>query len=225
MIKIKALGVPSVVALLFLTGCSGTKEAPTSGTQQQTPASGGQTQTAVIPQMQPLQPGQPPQKPPKGMFAKMQPVQGGNPGTTVLPNPQPFTLGDFEYQFIGMTSKGFVGLKESPAMQPTQGNTYFVVRYQVIDHGAPTVVQNPVAVHLMGQDKQVVDIDQAATNANVQSGAATGMPNQLSLNTDEPQIQTLVFQLPASTDFGQYAILVTDPKDPTHLFQLVQISN
>ena len=232
MIKIKALGVPSVVALLFLTACSGsgTKDSvQTSGTGQQQAAGGVQQQVAdggqQAPVMQPLQADQPPQKPPKGMFSKGQPVPGGNPGTTALPNAQPFTLGDFEYQFIGRTSKDFVGLKENPAMHPTPGNVFFVVRYQVIDHGQPAVVPNAAAVHLMSTDKQVVDIDQAATNANVQSGAATGMPNQLSLNTEEPQIQTLVFQMPSATDFGQYALLVTDPKDPTHLFQLVQISN
>jgi hypothetical protein len=51
------------------------------------------------------------------------------------------------------------------------------------------------------------------------------MPNQLTLDPEQPQIQTLAFQLPTTTDLGKFTILVTDPKDPTHIFQIVKLSN
>lgn len=123
--------------------------------------------------------------------------------------------------------KNFVGLDGAPAMRPSDGNSYFLVRYQVIHHGGSNItVPNAAAVHLFNfSNHQVSDIDQAATNANVQSGAATGMPNQLVLEPERPQIQTLAFQVPSSVSPTQLAILVTDPADPRRVFQMVSLSN
>jgi len=225
--KKTALGVPLVLSTLMLSACSGSKDAavaPGATVQPGAPSA----QAPVVREMQPLQPGQPPQKPDKTMFAPKVPVvQGGQPGTTPLTFGQPFKLGDLEYQFIvARGGKAFVGLESSPALKPTAGNTYFLVRYQVTDHGQSVTIPNSAAVHMLDlTSKQVTDVDQAATNADVQSGAATGMPDQLSLDPEQPQIQTLAFQLPTSTDLGKFALLVTEPKDPTHVFQIVKLSN
>jgi len=210
---------------MLLTACSGTKEAPVS-----TGAAAPQaTQAPAAPpqrDMQPLQPGQPAQKQPKSSMTPA-PVQGGNPGTTPLAFNQPFRLNDLEYKFDAARGKGFVGLETTPAMKPTEGNMYFLVRYLVCNDGNSAVtVPNNAAVHLMNTaTKQVNDIDQAATNANVQSGAATGLPDQLVLQPGEPNVQTLAFQVPSTTDPTTMSLLVTDPKDPTHVFQIVKLSN
>jgi hypothetical protein len=175
--------------------------------------------------MQPLQPGQPPQKPERSI-SRVPAVQGGQAGTT-LPFNQPFRLANEEYQFMAARGKDYVGLDAAPAMRPNQGNSYFLVRYQVIHHGGGTVtVPNAAAVHLLNlANQQVTDIDPQATNANVQSGAATGLPDQLVLEPERPQIQTLAFQVPSSVNPTQFAVLVTDPADPRRVFQIVSLSN
>jgi hypothetical protein len=219
LIKNSALGLPLVVSLLLLSACGSKNGAGTSG--------GGQpgTPAPIVREMQPLQPGQGPQKPTKS-YSTQATIQGGQPGTTALPYKQPFRLGDLEYQFMDAAGKDFVGLKQSPAMHPTQGNVYFLVRYQVVDHGQPVTIPNQAAVHLLETNtKQVIDIDQAATNANVQSGAATGLPDQLALDREVLNVQTLVFQMPSTIDAANLAVLVTEPKDPTHVFQIVKLAN
>jgi len=176
--------------------------------------------------MQPLQPGQPPQKPDRSI-SKVPAVQGGRPGAPPLPFNQPFVLTDLEYQFMAAKGKDYVGLDSNPAMRPPAGDAYFLVRYQVINHGRSTAtVRNTAAVHLFDmRTKQVTDINPAATNANVMSGAATGLPDRLMLEPERPQIQTLVFEVPSSTNVGQLAVLVTDPKDPKGAFQMLRLSN
>ncbi|MBY0547995.1 MAG: hypothetical protein K2W95_11930 [Candidatus Obscuribacterales bacterium] len=123
--------------------------------------------------------------------------------------------------------KDYVGLETSPALRPAQGNTFFLVRYQVINHGQGiTTVPNNAAIHLIHKaTNKLTDVDVPATNANVESGAATGMPDQLTLEPERPQIQTLAFQIPSNTNVNDIAILVTEPRDPTRVFQLVQVSN
>ena len=176
--------------------------------------------------MQPLQPGQPAQKQPRPTTPSNA-IAGGNPGTTVIPFNQPFKLGDLEYKFDAARGKGFVGIETNPAMKPTAGNMYFLVRYVVTNNGSGSVtVPNTAAVHLMNSTtKTVTDIDQAATNANVQSGAASGLPDQLVLDSGIPNVQTLAFEVPSTASPETLDILVTDPKDPTHLFQLVKLGN
>lgn len=175
--------------------------------------------------MQPLQPGQPPQKPPEGMFSKVPPVQGGQNPTTPLPFDQPFRLGNMEYQFIGSKGKDFVGLESSPAMRPAEGNIFFVIRYQVINRGPSTVtVPNNAAVKILNVSTNLyVDLDQAATNANIMSGAATGLPDQLVLEPNQPNIQTLVFQMP-NVELSKFSIVVADPANQ-QVFQAVKLSN
>lgn len=176
--------------------------------------------------MQPLQPGQPPQKPDQSI-STVPAIAGGAPGDKILPFNQPFRLADKEYQFMAARGKDFVGLESNPAMRPSQGYAYFLVRYQVISHAAaPVSVPNWAAVHLISKStNQVTNIDTAATNANTISGAATGMPEQLDLEPNRPQIQTLAFQVPANVNANDLAILVTEPADPTRVFQLVSVSN
>ena len=144
-----------------------------------------------------------------------------------MPFNQPFVLGSEEYQFMAARGKDYVGLDASPAMRPSTCNSYFLVRYQVIHHGGGTItVPNAAAVHLLLLgNQQVSDIDPAATNANVQSGAATGMPDQLMLEPERPQIQTLAFQVPTNVNPAQLAVLVTDPANPKRVFQVVGLSN
>ncbi|MBS1997160.1 MAG: hypothetical protein JSS86_12655 [Cyanobacteria bacterium SZAS LIN-2] len=221
-----ALGAPFAVSLLILTACSGSKEAATTSTPGATSPT-AQTAAPAHPVrvMQPLQPGQGPQKPAQS-YSKTPAIQGGQPGTTALPYMQPFRLGDLEYQFMDAAGKQFVGLKENPSMHPSDGNVYFLVRYQVINHGQQITIPNQEAVHLMQiSTKQVMDIDQAATNANVMSGAATGLPDEMTLDPEVPNVQTLVFQMPNTVAAEDLQVLVTEPKDPTHVFQLVKLSN
>lgn len=193
--------------------------APESPVQQTQPAS-------PVQQAQPLQPGQPAQKPDRSI-STVPAIAGGQPGTKALPFNQPFILADEEYQFMAARGKDYVGLDTSPAMRPKEGYSYFLVRYQVIHHGGSAItVPNAAAVHLLNlTNQQVSDIDQDATNANVLSGAATGLPDQLVLEPERPQIQTLVFQLPNSVNAGNLAVLVTEPRDPTQIFQIVNLSN
>jgi hypothetical protein len=222
LIKKSAQGLPLVVSILLLSACGASKDAAvTSGGAPQP-----QTQAPPVREMQPLQPGQPAQQPEKSVSTTPA-VVGGQPGTTPLPFIQPFRLGDMEYQFMAAKGKGYVGLETTPAMKPTEGNMYFLVRYQVIDDGSsPITVPNTAAVHLLNTTtRQVSDIDQAATNANVQSGATTGLPDQLVLQPGRPQIQSLAFQIPGTTKAEELQVLVTDPKDPTHVFQMVKLSN
>jgi len=209
-----------LLSLLFLSSCSNGQAKQDAGYSNKF---GSPIDAAPV--MQPLQPGQPPQKPPKSISTQPA-VMGGQPGTK-LPFNQPFRLADEEFQFIAAKGKTYVGLESRPAMQATPGNTYFLLRYQVIHHGASAVtVPNNAAVHLYDATTQkVIDIDQAATNANVQSGAATGLPDQLTLTPEQPQIQTLVFQLPATVNAAELTVLVTDPRDPSRVFQMVNLSN
>jgi hypothetical protein len=152
---------------------------------------------------------------------------GGQPGAGPLPFNQPFRLVDEEYQFIAAKGKDYVGLANNPAMRPNPGAAYFLIRYQVIHHGgSPVAVPNAAVIHLLNlANNQVTDIDAAATNANVQSGAATGLPDQLTLEPERPQIQTLVFQVPNNINAGQLAVLVTDPRDPSRVYQIVSLTN
>jgi hypothetical protein len=220
-IKKSALGLPLVVSVLLLSACGSSKEGAVDAGKAPVAS-----QAPPVREMQPLQPGQPPQKPDKSLIPQGPVVPAGKPGTTAMPFNQGFQLADLEYHFIGAKGKGFVGLEANPALKPTDGNNYFIVRYVVIDHGKSVVVPNTAAVHLMNETtRQVIDIDQAATNANVQSGAATGLPDQLALEPEQPQVQTLAFQLPTSTDPTKLSLLVTEPSDPTHVFQLVKLSN
>jgi hypothetical protein len=221
--KKSGLSLPLIVSLLFLSGCSSSQSKDDSSGERFGKPNASMGQPA--PQMQPLQPGQPPQKPARSI-STMPAVMGGQPGTH-LPFNQPFRLADKEYQFMAAKGKNYVGLDSNPAMKPSPGYSYFLVRYQVINHGGGTVtVPNAAAVHLFNlANQQVTDIDPAATNANVQSGAATGMPDQLMLEPERPQIQTLAFQLPTSTDVSQFAVLVTEPRDPRRVFQIVNLSN
>lgn len=123
--------------------------------------------------------------------------------------------------------KDFVGLEANPAVRPSQGNNFFLVRYQVINRGTSNVtVPNTAAVRLLNISTNLYyDLDQAATNANIRSGAATGMVDQLTLEPGQPQIQTLAFQLPSTVDPAQVSIVVTDPADPTKVFQAVKLGN
>ncbi len=181
---------------------------------------------APVSPMQPPQPGQPPQKPERSV-STVPAVAGGSPGTNPLPFNQPFRLADKEYQFMAARGKDFVGLETRPAMRPNPGNSYFLVRYQVISHSPGMIaVPNVLAVHLINRStNQVTDVDAAATNANVVSGAATGMPDVLELESERPQIQTLAFQVPSKINANEMAILVTEPKAPAKVFQLVQMAN
>lgn len=200
-----------ILGAFVLTGCGG------GG------AGGGGGGTSV--QMQPLQPGQPPQKPPEGMFSKVPAIEGGKDSRTPMPFEQPFRLGSLEYQFIAMKGKEFVGLESNPAMRPQQGNIFLVIRYQVINRGNSAVtVPNTAAVKLLNLSNNLyIDLDQAATNANITSGAATGLPDQLVLDPGQPNIQTLVFQLP-NIDPSQLSIVVTDPGND-QVFQAVKLGN
>ena len=250
MIKKAIVGLPVLASLVLLSACGG---APKSDAPQKQGASQGDDQRLAntptdphapssnsaplnaagspdqaLPQreMQPLQPGLPQQKQPRPTTPSNA-VAAGNPGTTPLLFNQPFKLGDLEYKFDACKGKGFVGLEANPVLKPTNGNMYFVVRYVVTNNGAgPVAVPNNAAIHLMNSStKQVSDIDQAATNANIQAGTATGLPDQLSLDPGVPNVQTLVFEVPATASAETLDILVTDPKDPTHLFQLVKLGN
>ncbi|MBK9774379.1 MAG: hypothetical protein IPP57_26745 [Candidatus Obscuribacter sp.] len=207
--KASLVAIP-LVAAIFLSGCSNASDPANASSK------------LPVREMQPLQPDQPPQKPERS-FSTVPAVQGGNPGTTPMPFTQPFLLGDMEYQFIGVKAKEFVGLEAKPSKVPPQGFYYFVVRYQVISHAKANVtVPNYAAVHLVNQtNQQVSDIDVDATNANIQSGAATGLPDQLVLEPEKSQIQTLVFQIPLAITPQQIAILVNDPANPEQVFQSV----
>lgn len=176
-------------------------------------------------QMQPLQPGQPPQKPPASSLPDAHPIEGGVTPRTPLPFNQSFTLGSLEYTFLQSRDKDHVGLESNPAMRPQEGNKYFLVRYLVTNRGASSVtVPNTAAVKLLNLSTNLfIDLDQAATNANIMSGAATGLPDQLTLDPGQPNIQTLVFQLP-NIDQSQLSLVVFDPANP-QVFQAVKLSN
>ncbi|MBU6453718.1 MAG: hypothetical protein KGS72_18205 [Cyanobacteria bacterium REEB67] len=221
--KKSTVGLPVLASLLFLSACGGAHDQGSGGAPT---ATAPQAAAPPVREMQPLQAGQPAQKQPLSSFSG-QVIPGGNPGTTTIPFGQAFKLGDLQYQFGAARGKGFVGLEANPAMKPAAGNSYFLVRYLVVNNGGSSVtVPNNAAVHLMnGTTKQVLDIDQAATNANVQSGAATGLPDQLVLDPGVANMQSLAFEIPASVDVSQLDILVTDPKEPTKLFQLVKLAN
>lgn len=179
-------------------------------------------------EMKPLQEGQPPQKPGKSI-STMAPVQAGANGTAPLPFNQPFLLGNppVEYQFMAARGKDYVGLENAPSMQAPEGFSFFLLRYQVINRGEKAMtVPNYAAVHLVNQsNQQLADIDVEATNANIQSGAATGLPDQLTLNPGEPQIQTLVFQVPKTLQAENLAVIVQDPANPEQVFQAVKLAN
>lgn len=215
--RILAILLPVVVCLPILSACSGGNA-----------MMGGQKY-----ELQPLQEGQPPQKPGPEMvaqfaqMAQLEPIQGGQPGNVPISFKQPFRLGNLEYQFIGSTGKKFVGLAESPSMQAAMGSAFFVVRYMVTNRGdQPVVVPNNVAVHLYELSSQrVIDIDPKATNANIVSGAATGLPESLELAPGVANIQTLVYKVPSRLTPEQLTVLVTEPSNPNQLFQQVKLSN
>lgn len=228
LLRIIGAYISIVLSVLCLSSCSHDQSTTDAGYSAQfgRPAQAEQMQQPTqAPHMQPLQPGQPRQKPERSI-SRVPAVMGGQPGST-LPFSQPFRLGSEEYQFMAARGKNYVGLDARPAMQPSEGNSYFLVRYQVIHHGGGTLtIPNAAAVHLMYlPNQQVIDIDQAATNANVQSGAATGMPDQLVLEPERPQIQTLAFQVPNTVDPTQLAVLVTDPANAKRVCQIVSLSN
>lgn len=212
--KMLAVLVPALICGQFLAACSGTPA-----------AMGGGSSVAL----QPLQPGQPPQKPGPELvaqFSQTEPIAGGQPGNVPISFAQPFRLGDLEYRFIGNTGKKFVGLADSPAMQAEMGSAFFVVRYMVTNRGdKPVVIPNKDAVHLYDLASQlVIDIDPRATDANIISGAATGLPEGLELAPGVANIQTLVYKVKSSMSPDQITVLVTEPSNPNQLFQQVKLT-